>query len=276
MKELIYNMTNYKYTIKSLGNLIGVNDIEDYVKENKDNISYEDFCKHYNIDINKINIKGLYLVGMHVTTNTNGCKDIKDYGIISNYKVLNKDTELKRYLKDKNIIINFKNKNIKYNNLNYSLIKLDTKEYKYNNEFKPLRQLISKIYNDDGIDFFVCSQNPLAYPGGIKDRPEILYNISELFKDKSIEDDWKKSIEMRTYLIFFKVNIYDINYWKFAENESSFDKNKDFYIKRYLIQESLRLINRVINNEGIMENILTLKKESSVKHKDILFYIEMN
>lgn len=268
-ETFLYDMTSFEgtlYSLMKLSNAKHYMDIVRYVGDNKEEFSCKKFCEHFNIDFNKLNVENIYLKIMHVTTNCNCCKDIEKYGLIPLSEVINKNTSLKRYLNKKNIYIDLENKLIKRDD-----VIVDLNDSKSN----AIKDLYSKLYNDGGIDGFVSSPNPLDYAGNVKLRPEILFNISQVFHDSNIENDWIYNESKYIYIINFKVNVRNVlsfENWnkEYCDAIEDFCDNKDCYIKKFLIEESLRRINHELFYNIVVENIVTLNYGVSIPKEDIL------
>ncbi|HAT4301373.1 TPA: hypothetical protein I9089_001437 [Clostridium perfringens] len=274
-EEFLYDMTNLEGTLNSLKELVNVKhymDIVRYVSDNKEEFSCKQFCEYFNIDFNQLNIENIYLKIMHVTTNDNCCKDIEKYGLMPLSEVINKNTSLKKYLNKKNINIDLENK----------LIKRDDRIIDLNNsKSNAIKHLYYKLYKDGGIDGFVSSSNPLDYAGEIKLRPEILSNISQVFSDYSIDNDWRYNKNKDTYIINFKTSVHNVlsfENWdkEYCDAIEDFCNDKECYIKKFLIEESLRRINNELFYNNIVENIVTLNYGVSIPKEDILEIVKIN
>lgn len=264
MKDFIYNMTNYNDTLKSLSKLTGIENIEEYVKENKDDISYEHFCEYYNIDIDKIDISKLYIMGIHVTTNSNNCEDIKKYGLIPNNKVLSIDTELNMYLKSKGIVINIEDRYIeRFKNryiLNEEIYKVEDMELQRN-----LDILKDKLIDFSRVEAFVSTKGINEY-SAIRYYPEIIQIISDIYNDIDIINSWKFG-EIEAYKVYFKVDVSSIEQFENDDIVYSQEECGDKYIRKFLIEQSLNII--IKSNE---QNRMILKDKVFIKKEDINYY----
>ena len=175
--------------------------------------------------------------------------------------------------------MNKKNINIDLEN---KLIKRDDRIIDLNNsKSNAIKHLYYKLYKDGGIDGFVSSSNPLDYAGEIKLRPEILSNISQVFSDYSIDNDWRYNKNKDTYIINFKTSVHNVlsfENWdkEYCDAIEDFCNDKECYIKKFLIEESLRRINNELFYNNIVENIVTLNYGVSIPKEDILEIVKIN
>lgn len=75
--------------------------ISDYVLESRND--FDTFFERHMKEAERLDIDQLELVAIHVTTNRDGCAEIKKNGLRDLKKVLQEKTELSTFLREKNI-----------------------------------------------------------------------------------------------------------------------------------------------------------------------------
>ncbi|HBJ2614746.1 TPA: hypothetical protein LA742_003246 [Clostridium botulinum] len=236
MKEFTFDFTSYRATVNSLSQFTGVDavDIELFVHRNAYDYDslLEKLIHHYNINLDSLDIRNLYLKTIQVTTNGDNCKSINKYGLLNTQEAIKKDTYLARYLKSKEIEIDFEKESINYKGRVY---------YRSKENSRKVDLCCTKLFSimHYPINAFIYSDNVLNYPGMVRERPELIGNLAEAF-DKSIERDWIKNTQC--FLIVIKVNINDLDYTTFTDNKVEFEDDKEIVVKEWLIERSIDLI----------------------------------
>lgn len=264
MKEFIFDFTSYEVAVSSLSKFIGIDvtDIELFIHRNAFDYDslLEKLIHQYNINLELLNISNVYLKAIQVTTNGDNCKSINKYGLLNTQEAIKKDTYLSRYLKSKNVEIDFEKEHINYKGRVYY-------KSKENNSKVNLccTKLFSKMHYP--INAFVYSDNPLDYLGRVRERPELIGNLAEAF-DKSIEKDWIENTQC--FLIVIKVELKDLHYTVFTDNEVEFEDDKETVIKEWLIGRCIDLIHDLKLRGGHSDIYAYMNPHYKVECKNII------
>lgn len=205
---MIIDMTTPDDTLTSLGEYLDIypEDILMYIATNK-NLTVDDFIEHFNINIEELLGKELYLCCLHVTTNNNNCESIKEYGLTNLQDSIKLNTPLAKYLKEKGVDVDIEDERINYNEKEFD-ISLEK------DKFGNLDMVHYKFFKDYQINAFFSNSNVLNYGGGVRHRPEILYNLSELLNNRNIEYDWLQR-NNKCYVIKYKAKVSDFTHYTF-------------------------------------------------------------
>lgn len=264
--EILYDLTNVEAALESLSSLINVSifKLKLLIYKNSDNKEklYEIIIKKFNIKLQDISIKNLYLKVLHITTSDDECKSIKELGLLNLQEAIREDTTLSRYLKRKEIQIDLEDKVIIYKGVSYRKIKDFDKE---------INLCFIKIFSDYHypINAFIYGDNPANYGGNVKDRPEIIGNLADAF-DKRIEEEWKTN--NTCYMIKFKASIYDFTYdtFELEKDYEEIDEDIELQIKQWLILYSINLIHDLIYTRHSSDKYAYMKKEFKVLPENII------
>jgi len=214
-KKIIYDITDKENSLQTLENLTGLK--KDYWEHYVfiTNVMQKDIDKaiddvislfDLNLDFNPKNI--VYCV-QHITTSSNGCANIKKIGLVDlveSYTDYN--TELRQFLEQQEIKIDLLNEEIFYKNTLLGSIHFshNRENYDYSSKAHHLWAVGRKFYYDYCICGFLSFDHEHPYGGNVHERPEILFNISELI-GKRIDDLWRDT--HKCYVIKFSVPFLD-------------------------------------------------------------------
>lgn len=275
---MIYDMTDYNNTIISLSTFLDVseNNILDFISRNR-NADVIDFLKEFTIQDDQLLEKDIELVSLHSTASIDNCQSIKEKGIINLQEVVTQETPLKKYLENKNIQINTKEKYILFKGDKIDISKRND-SYSFNEEEKFKNGVIHKLYNDFQINGFLTYDDVLTYDGYTRDRPEILFNLAKLFKDEKIEKDWNNNNEYRHYIIKFKLPLDYYQYWTFQveDEDSDYGITKENYNYLSNIEKEIKLKKWVIQKSianleyGFSELYSYVKPDVKIDNNNIL------
>lgn len=238
------DMTTPCDTLISLGEYLKIypEDILIYIAKNKD-LTVDDFIEHFNIDMNELLNKELYLCCLHVTTNSDKCKSIEKYGLTNLQDSIKLNTPLAKYLKENGIYVDIQNKIISYKG---KIVNISLENDKY--------KVYYKFFKDYQINAFFSYNNVLNYGGGIKDRPEILYNLSRVLANRNIEFDWSKQ-KNKCYVIKYKAKISDFTYDTFGLSKNYY-LSDSIYNEKYKIKWIINSCIRIIHDNNFYDNLL--------------------
>ncbi|UZW13039.1 hypothetical protein OSC52_14430 [Clostridium pasteurianum] len=170
--------------------------IEDYIiKCNKDLDCFID--KHLDA-LKAIDINDVEFAVFHVTSNSNQCAEIKQYGIRNLQKVLVEPSELNLFLDSLGFKFDIWNKKM---GINGKIYDIDYESYRNKKETltfqeEKLESIARKIYFDYQVNGFFFSRDIFDYGTGIDKRPEFLLS-PEIILDNcqyiyyNIESGWR-------------------------------------------------------------------------------------
>ncbi|MEI2368917.1 hypothetical protein [Niallia circulans] len=267
-EQIIYDMTTLQDTIGSMSKLLGVDErqVTKYCASHKDDYDIEGFFSLLGLSEHSLLDFEIYITSLHVTTDKDNCSSLKKYGLLNLQQALIKDTPLRAYLEDFGVFIEIDKKQIKYHDKVFDVSK------EYNGINKPIDWIIYKLYRDFQLNSFFYSDNVLKYGGGIRRRPEFLYNLAEFLREPNIEYDWIKGTYC--YVVKFKASLSTFADWTFDidNNELNFLDEAEIYIRKikWLINQSLRRINDDIFHSCLDDCYSYLKNDACIPVSDIL------
>lgn len=273
MSELIIDLTNKDEVLKSLSKFVGVGERDivlflctkcgRYVSKN----TYEDFIEYYGINVKEIDLNDIYLKSIHVTTGRDKGQSIIKNGIYNLQDALRKETNLKKFLNKYEIFVDVDKKLIKYRDTEIKL------EYKLKKIIGEERNWVHyKIYDDYMVNGFHWNDNPLKYGGQVAYRPEILHNIGELLGCNNLGLDWYRA-NNECYIVEFKAKAREHLWFNFQIDnlsEEEFNSDKDKYIIKWIIQQSLHLIKEQLSGSKGYEINSYLERGYNVPSSDII------
>lgn len=254
-----YDVTSKESCIYTLSHMTSIdvekwNDFIEYDTMRHDNLDeqlMEFLRQHTGNDSIHIPIENINFICAHITTSANGCKHIKDKGLMDlqeSYK--NKDGELRCFLDEHGIVVNLEKKTLIYKSKEYSIS--DTAGD------NPLGIVGNKFF----FDYSLCG---FKYIGDYKrysciDRcPEIIHNIGQLL-GLELEKEWGKNRSV--YIIKYIVRNEQLLNGKFSED--SFELLLDAYSRA--VENSIHY-DVAITNNGVQipaNDIVSIKKINSL------------
>lgn len=162
-----------------------------------------DIMERHNLTIDKLDLDNLDVCFFHVTTSNNECDDYYKYGVLDLQSVYrNSDTELRKFLDEREIYIDLDGKTICVEGKIYSISTDNGRTDYYDRQADKGYYVGNKFYNDFSICGFFCLKPNEPYGGGVDKRPEILNDICR-FTRYNICKEWEQS--HKTYIIKIKV-----------------------------------------------------------------------
>lgn len=216
-KELIYNITDKDCSLQTLENLTG------FKKEYWEHYTFEarvmgkdidkaidDIIKRFNLHID-FTPEDIICVIQQITTSANGCKNIKEHGLtdlVTTYSDLN--SELRKFLDDQQVYIDLEHEQLFYDDKNIGSIHFSHKDYQsdYHSKAHYLWAVGRKFYYDFCVCGFYSFDHEHPYGGNVHERPEIIFNISQLI-GKRIDNIWRDT--HKCYVVTFKVPFNDVH-----------------------------------------------------------------
>ncbi len=213
--------------------------VSDYILEC--NNDFDTFFEKHLFEIKNMDIKQLELVVIHVTTNNDGCAEIRKNGLRDLKKVLQEENGLNIFLSEHGVQFDITDKRMYVNGMDYDI---DYEKYRVLDRVAKrenvLHKIGHKIYCDFQVNGFFFCQDIYDY-GTIHRAPEFLLTLSEFNKKtKGIDDEWEKA--SKPYVVKFKAKIVDFEYYTFYESEA--DYLQDYHnnwigLKRWLFSRAV-------------------------------------
>ncbi|NRD78565.1 hypothetical protein HPT25_14470 [Bacillus sp. BRMEA1] len=267
-EQFIYDMTTHQDTIGSMSKLLGLDErqITKYCASHKDDYDVEGFLSLLGLSEDSLLDYEICLTSLHVTTDKDNCSSVKRYGLLNLQQALINDTPLRSYLEDFDVFIEIDKKQIQFRDKVFDISK------EYNGIHEPIDWIIYKLYRDFQLNSFFYSDNVLKYGGGIRRRPEFLYNLAEFLRHPNIEYEWVKDI--CCYVIKYKASLSQFADWTFDidKDEINYLDENEINIRKikWLINQSLKRINNALFYNNLEDCYSYLKNEDYVRVSDIL------
>lgn len=301
--SLIFDITTKENAYKFLYQFLNIDKetIDCFIKRNPIDYNISKFIGEIeSITENKIkdkSVKDINLVVLHMTTNPDNCEAIKQYGLLNLQQSLTLDTPLKKYLSkfgiefdifNKIMFIGTKEFIIKDNDellikRESALVKINIEKYINEDKYKNLNR---KIYEDHQINGFFYIDDFKNYGGNVHSRPEILCNISKVFKgeneNQNIESDWVSNENNKSYIIKFKAPISYFEYHNFYNKYENYEsyRNKEEYeldykdkdsIKYWMIEKAFEVVHSNFFEQSSNKEIFAcMKKEVHIPYSNII------
>lgn len=213
--------------------------VSDYILEC--NNDFDIFAEKHLDEIESIDIDQLELVVFHVTTNGDGCAEIRKNGLRDLKMVLQEKTELSTFLSERGICFDIPSKMMYVNGKAFNI---DHKSYtNWDRLIKQVDSLYNigrKIFYDYQINGFLFSQDIHNY-GTIHEAPEFLFTLSEFGKETAtVNKEW--AAVSKPYVIKFKARITDFEYYTFYKDQNDYLQdyhNKWIELKKQLFQNAV-------------------------------------
>ncbi|WHX79327.1 hypothetical protein QNH32_01355 [Priestia flexa] len=271
---MIFDITNFKGIVESLSTYLDIDgrDIVYYVENMRgDEIEVNDFLDYFNIDHRKLLEENLSITSLHLTTNNDGCENIKKHGILNLQDALSQGTQLSSYLLSFGVRVDVKEKQVF---INEKIIDI-SKEYDGIEVHKGIRRVgldrtIYKLYNDYQINGFFYTDNILNYGGYVNRRPEILSELAKLLKNRDIEDKWIFDKDNKPYVIKFYTPLYNFENYTFNCDENLDTDEMELVKRKWVIHKSLRYINGVVTGGSIGECFSYVKSKLRIPPANII------
>lgn len=232
---------------------------------------FDRFYEKFLPEINEIDIESLEIVAFQVTSNDNGCADIKKHGLRNLQWVLSNETSLSRFLKQRGISFDIGKKLMHILGKEYDV---DYEKYKdldcITRRNGCLHKIGHKLFYDFQINAFLFCKDIYDY-ATVHEAPEFLLTLSSLNdQTREIDTAWKK---MSTpYVIKFKANLKDFAYFTFYDREEEYytDQQNHWYKLRR------KLVSRAVESafsESASEIFAYMKPTTFISPDNILAYI---
>lgn len=213
--------------------------VSDYILEC--NNDYEIFAEKHLDEIESIDIDQMELVVFHVTTNGDGCAEIRKNGLRDLKMVLQEKTKLSAFLNERGICFDIPSKTMYVNGKAFCI---DHKSYtnwdRMIEQVDSLYNIGRKIFYDYQINGFLFSRDIHNYET-IHEAPEFLLTLSEFGEETAtVNEEW--ATISKPYVIKYKARITDFEYYTFYKDQEDYLQdyyNKWIKLKKQLFQEAV-------------------------------------
>lgn len=226
--------------------------IQQEIKRNEKNFYTNnmcfDFVKEFNLSVDKIESTNVFITAKHLTTLPDKGLALQKYGLLNLYEVLEKDTPLKRFLRDKGIEFDIAKKQIKIQEKNLDLFycngdckscSISKKDCdQFSTEYKKaIRHIYIKLYLDKSeTEVFLCGKDDeLEKYSCVSRHPEFLRNIDKLLAElklsPNLSKEWTSLNDGQYYILEFDIGIRFLEYipdYIYAE-KPSYDMYENFF-----------------------------------------------
>lgn len=213
---MILDMSNSEKAKESLIKLTGIEEdmLEEYIKYTKNiNKSYDNmdiFLNIFkNVKLEDIKLEDIKVVGEHCTTNSDGCENIRKYGLKGLTYLLKNESELKTFLEE-NLLKN-KSENL------YDHLSKNKEEYGVD----------YRLTRDDSVNIFFMKDAYKNYCSSIKECPEFLATIDKTIKT-NLRRIWENDKNKKTYIIRVLVPLEKFEIGTFIEEYNSSEKGMKY------------------------------------------------
>lgn len=224
---IIFDITNKENSLNFLSEFTSIQreDILSFVKGNiiqtdictdARNVTSDNFCNTFNINIENLDVNDVMLSAIHYTTNNDENQSIKEFGLRDLQFALSNDTPLNNFLNKYGISFDIEKKTMLANGNEYNI------EYVNYCADNPVTHIARKVYYDNQVSCFFNIKDISDYLGYVHLRPEILFNIDELLKT-NLSQKWCELC--KGYEIKFYGKVSDFTEYSFPNERRSIADN---------------------------------------------------
>jgi hypothetical protein len=195
--------------------------LDEYITERIINCEndFETFWSRNIERIKSVDISGLRLMAFHVVGSLDGCREIKETGLMNLQTILTEDTTLKKLLERAGVTFDITNKQVNCNGKSYDI---DYEKYKNHNFLtgidEKLDRVAHRVYYDFCVNGFLDNDNVYNYGTNIHERPEFLMTLGELFPQaEKVESFWRN--KAKSYRVDFFATVDQVHRFNFELDE---------------------------------------------------------
>ncbi|MGN0418517.1 hypothetical protein [Anaerostipes faecalis] len=227
--------------------------------------------------IKSVDITGLRLMAFHVVGSLDGCREIKEKGLMNLQAVLSEETTLKKLLERVGVTFDIANKLVSCKGNSYDI---DYEKYR-NHHFltgldEKLDRVAHRVYYDFYVNGFMANDNVYNYGTNIHERPEFLMTLGELFPQAQIVESYWRS-KAKSYRVDFFATVDQVHRFNFELDEyrdppyEGWDELDDeMKLKKWVLSHA---IDRAHNDLGM--TILYIKDDVTIPTNQITSISEL-
>ncbi|GAB6170305.1 hypothetical protein JCM1393_27650 [Clostridium carnis] len=277
-EEWLYDITDFEKALESLSKLLNIKEcnIFKFLMFNATSYLdceqlYRDMIKEFNIDLEKIDLDIIEIKSIHVTTGCDDGKSILNNGLLNLRETIKRDTPMRRFLIDKGIEIDFENRIIKYKGKELEIVD-NSKNSWSENDF-----VYHKLYKDYLINGFHCDEDPIKYGGNVAHRPEFIGSLGKFINNTNLQYEWASKFE-QCYIVEYKATPYTYEWFNYSSDgmsEESFNEDKQYHIKKWLIIQAILVIANKILRHSKPKIFSYLRFDENIPKEDIIKVINV-
>lgn len=227
--------------------------------------------------IKSVDISGLRLMAFHVVGSLDGCREIKEKGLMNLQAVLSEETTLKKLLERAGVTFDIPNKLVSCKGNSYDI---DYEKYR-NHHFltgldEKLDRVAHRVYYDFCVNGFMANDNVYNYGTNIHERPELLMTLGEVFPQaQKVESFWRS--KAKSYRVDFFATVDQVHRFNFELDEyrdppyEDWDELDDeMKLKKWMLSHA---IDRAHDDLGM--TILYIKDDVTIPANQIISVIEI-
>lgn len=227
--------------------------------------------------IKSVDISGLRLMAFHVVGSLDGCREIKEKGLMNLQTVLSEETNLKRMLERAGVTFDIQNKLMYCNGNSYDI---DYEKYRGHHFLtgidKKLGHVAHRVYYDFCVNGFMAIDNIYNYGTNIHERPEFLMTLGKLLPQaQKVEAIWK--YKAKSYRVDFYATVDQVHRFNFELDEYRnppyegwFELDDEMKLKKWMLSHA---IDRAHDNLGM--TILYVKDDVIIPANQIISVSEI-
>jgi hypothetical protein len=216
-----------------------------------------DFIKIFSFPLAKIDTSNVLITAKHITTFDDKGRSLKKWGLINLRNALEKDTPLKRFFKQNNIVFDFPNEKLysESDEIRLFLCNSDCIQCLFRKPgckelSEEYKQAVNNIYirifcHKAELEVFLCGKESELekYGTRIVEHPEIVWRLDNLLNalhhPLKLNEKWAKKQKEHYYILEFDTNINDFAERRFLgclnQPESYYDLEEFFLLSGYTI-----------------------------------------
>ena len=270
---MIFDISNEKSSKKFLAEFLDIDEklIDYYIEGATDAYFLDEFLEKVDRSVEDKSINNLSIAALHMTSNNDQCRSIKELGILNLNQVLSMETPISRFLKDYGISFDISN-NLMFIKDKILELKFDYLREEIDSAKGKINNLARKIYSDNETKAYFCFRESKTYEAKTNLRPEIIYDLSMLSKNpEEFEDKWISNNE--AYMVKFILPMEYFAYYSFYQGIDAYkeDYSKKSELKQWLVIKALGVIWEKYHYGKLPKEITAyLKPEVIVSPKSIL------
>ncbi|MCM3130993.1 MULTISPECIES: hypothetical protein [unclassified Paenibacillus] len=260
MRRLDIDLTSYSASERTFVDLFEIYGRESLITEfllglEREDATVKAFKEFAGIQKDPFANREVFLASLHVTTNNDFCETLKRKGLLNLQSALIEDTPLKVFFQEHGITVDPNRAELTHQGKTYKLNPLSRYATGEGEEWH-IQQVSFKLYRDEPVWGFVCSNNVFGYGGHVDKRPEFLKDVGDLVGIPEMVNQWEE--QTSTYIL------------KFSLPNRKYDYPKELEFLGDLV---VKTVYDYLIHGGPRENVISyLPIGEKVRSHEIVFY----
>lgn len=278
-RHLLFDLTSSEEAMKSLSSFIGKSKREIFLSLQRNSVGdYIDFkeihtklVEELKVNSDELHLNDVEIKSIHVTTGNDNGESFRKNGLMNLRETIKNDTLMSRFLFDNGIQLDIENRVVTYKKKQY-LMKNEDEKFGVEKNY-----VYHKLFKDYLINGFHCYENPICYGGQVAYRPEFIAEVGKLIRNRQLEYDWAKAFN-QCYIVEYKTSPYNYEWFNYQIDnltEDEFNEDKDYYIKKWLIRQSINVIVSNIKGWGLPKIFSYMKFNYNVLSSEIIKVVDV-